>query len=281
MKVLTHINNWNEKDNLQEIIDLATNMNDLYNKSVIFHCYWNGELNEKHLISIRSCYYFHVFKNKHKIILWLENNIPNKYNEIISNYAEIKYFNLNNENSNFKNYNIHNYDLSYYSDIVRYMLLYKYGGCWFDLDVLFLRSFDPLFYNYENEICVYQWEYQNYPNGAIYISLLPYSDKMKKNIEFIINRNRGWGFQEANLTYDINELDLLVLPCSWFDINFIFNSYNINNYNFFINTDKKYNFDNFFKGLFCYHWHNRWNEHVHENSIFKQLDNIIIEKMQL
>ena len=39
---------------------------------------------------------------------------------------------------------------------------------------------------------------------------------MKKNIEFIINRNRGWGFQEAELTYEL-PLDLLVLPCNWFD----------------------------------------------------------------
>tara|TARA_B110000285_G_C14995299_1_gene548510 strand:+ start:595 stop:759 length:165 start_codon:yes stop_codon:yes gene_type:complete len=39
---------------------------------------------------------------------------------------------------------------------------------------------------------------------------------MKNNIEFIINRNRGWGFQEAQLTYNIS-LEVLVLPCSWFD----------------------------------------------------------------
>ena len=67
-------------------------INEEYNKSVIFHCYWNGELNEKHLYSIISCYYFNVYKNKHKIILWLENNIPNKYNSEIEKYAEIKYF---------------------------------------------------------------------------------------------------------------------------------------------------------------------------------------------
>ena len=37
---------------------------------------------------------------------------------------------------------------------------------------------------------------------------------MKKNIDFIIKRNRGWGFQEASLTYNL-PLDILVLPCSW------------------------------------------------------------------
>ena len=49
---------------------------------------------------------------------------------------------------------------------------------------------------------------------------------MKKNIEFILKRNRGWGFQEALLSYDL-PLDILVLPCSWFDASWIPNPYNI------------------------------------------------------
>ena len=96
-----------------------------------------------------------------------------------------------------------NRELSFYSDVVRYLLLHNYGGTWFDLDCFILRSFDPIFSNFENEICVYQWENQNYPNGAIFVSLEPRSEKMRKNIEFIIQRNRGWGFQEAGLTYDL------------------------------------------------------------------------------
>ena len=91
--------------------------------------------------------------------------------------------------------------MSFYSDVVRYLLLYNYGGIWFDLDCFFLRNFDPLFYNFKNEICVYQWENQYYPNGAIFISLQPKCEKMKKIIDFIINRGWGWGFQEAKLTY--------------------------------------------------------------------------------
>lgn len=31
----------------------------------------------------------------------------------------------------------------------------------------------------------------------------------EKNINFIINRNRGWGFQEAELTYDL-PLEILI-----------------------------------------------------------------------
>jgi hypothetical protein len=162
------------KTDYLETINLAINLQGEYDKSVIFHCYWNGNLNEKHLYSILSCYYFNVYKNKHKIILWLENNTLNDYNTEISKYGEIKYFSLDNEKNNIDFLNIdfyYNKELSFYSDVVRYILLYNYGGTWFDLDCFILRNFDPIFFNFENEICVYQWENNNYPNGAIYISL--------------------------------------------------------------------------------------------------------------
>ena len=267
MKLLTNVTDY------KETIDIARNLLEEYNKSVVFHCYWNGTLNEKHLYSILSCYYFNVHKNKHKIILWLENNTSNNFNIEIEKYAEIKYFSLSDEknNTNFITTDFYyNLTLSFYSDVVRYILLYNYGGIWFDLDCFFLRNFDSIFHNFENEICVYQWENQNYPNGAIFISLESKSEKMKKNIEFIINRNRGWGFQEANLTYDL-PLDMLVLPCSWFDADWIPNEYDIGVKKFFENTDKQYDFDNFFKGCFCYHWHNKWDKKIENNSIIIQL----------
>ena len=216
---------------------------------------------------------FNVQNNKHKIILWLENNTPNEYNDKIATYAEIKEFHLQNEIISTFSKHIsfyYNTSLSFYSDVVRYLLLYNYGGCWFDLDIFFLRRFDPIFYNFEKEICVYKWSNQNYPNGAIYISLEPKSDKLKYAIDFIIERNCGWGFQEANLTYDL-PLELLVLPTSWFNADWISNPYNIGFHRFFENSDIHYDFDTFFKGAFCYHWHNQWDKPIHENSIVCQL----------
>lgn len=271
MKLLT------SKVDYTETIDLANNLEGEYSKSVTFHCYWNGTLNEKHLYSILSCYYFNVHRNKHKIILWLENNTPNHYNTEIEKYAEIKYFSLDHEQTNtcfLENYKFYGNTVMYYSDFIRSLLLYNYGGIWFDLDCFMLRNFDPIFSNFENEICIYQWERQKYPNNAIYMSLHPRSEKMKKNIEFIVERNCGWGFQEASLTFDL-PLDMLVLPCSWFDPGWISNPHNLGFDTFFQNTDKQYTLDNFFNGIFCYHWHNRWNDQIHDNSAIMQLVKII------
>ena len=257
-------------------IRLAANLSGEYTKPVIFHCFWKGKaLNQTHLYSIKSCHYFNVYKRNHKIILWVEDNSPNKYNKEIAKYAEIRYFSLKDE---AKDTFLETYDPGfsgawYYADYVRSLLLYKYGGCWFDLDCFFLRSFDPLFHNYGKEICLYQWENKHFPNNAIYISLEPKSDKMKKNIEFIIKCNRGWGFRKAQLTYN-SDLDLLVLPCSWFDGGWIENPYNIRGNDIINNTSEKYDFDTFFKGAFCYHWHSQ-QKFTAPNSVIVQLTKLI------
>ena len=81
-------------------IKFAAELRDSYDKSVIFHSYWNGNLNKKHLYSVLSCYYFNVLNQKHKIVLWLENNIPNNINREISKYCEIKQFSIHNETVN-------------------------------------------------------------------------------------------------------------------------------------------------------------------------------------
>ena len=124
--------------------------------------------------------------------MWLENNISNNINDEIKKYAIINTYDFSKEkkdtfleNKNIKK-NLHSNiknGITYYSDFTRMLLLYKYGGCWFDLDVLFLRDFSPLFSKFSDEICLYAWGKENYPNNAIIISLEPYSNKLKNIIE--------------------------------------------------------------------------------------------------
>lgn len=266
-------------------IKLAKNLTGSYDTPVTFHCYWNGNLNEKHLYSVLSCYHFNVLNRKHKIVLWVENNKPNEINKQVSKYCEIKQFNFDNEKQSL-NYTTdirfrHNKeDLTEYADCIRLLLLYNYGGCWFDLDCLFLRSFDTIFKNYEKEVCVYQWGKQNYPNNAIVISLVPKSSNLKNIIDFFHYQNTGWRTQ-SNCTYS-SPLDMLVLPCSWFDPAWIDNPYNrkigINKQTIFNKTEIKYNFDNFFPGSYCFHWHNKWDKPIEKNSILEQLISIFYNK---
>lgn len=255
------------------------NFHGIYNEKVIFHAYWTGRLRFVHFVSIFSCFYFNIKNNKNfKIILWVNDTKINKYYKKIKEFAEIREFNFEEEIKNtifekeidYKNQS----KATHQANLYRTILLFNYGGCWFDLDVFFLRSLEPLFSKFRNEICLYQWGNENYPNNAIYFSLVKKSKEFEKIIDYIILKNQGWGFQQAKLTID-SPIDFLVLPCEWFDAAWVENPYNFSWDNFFQKTNKVVNYENFFPGAFTFHWHNRWSVKVHKKSPLMQLYKII------
>ncbi len=249
---------------------------------VTFHCYWTGALNEKHLISVKSCYLFNARGSKNQIIVWTQNCVDNAYMNEIRKYADIREFSEHDEcrGTFLEGYDFgRSIDASFYSDIVRYILLYKYGGVWFDLDCLFLRSITPLLNQFPGKILAYRWEQQNYPNGAVYISPTPFSEAMRANIEFIQKRGRGWGFQQAGLVYD-TPMDILVLPCPWFDAGWIENP--VLHFNGFMKASAvEYDLDTFFPGAFCFHWHNKWFDVIEPSSPMDRLARDIDRRLSL
>jgi hypothetical protein len=105
-------------------------------------------------------------------------------------------------------------------------------------------------------------------------------------INYLINRNLGYGFQDYfyqknHLTFD-TPLDILVLPCSWFDGGFLYDfpDFIDGNREFFKSVNGIINIDTFAKGAFCYHWHNRWYNNVEEMSYFDQLTNDLVNKIK-
>lgn len=274
MKIYKKFENYNES------IENA-NFSGSHNEEVIFHAYWTGRLRFVHFVSIFSCFYFNIQNNeKFKIILWVNKTKKNKFYKQINKFAEIREFNFEEEIKD----TIFEKELNYktqskpthQANLYRTILLFNYGGCWFDLDVFFLRSFEPLFNKFKNEICLYQWESENYPNNAIYFSLEKKSKELEKNIEYIISKKQGWGFQQANLTIDA-PLNFLVLPCAWFDASWLDNPYKFTWDNFFQKSSQIVNFENFFPGAYAFHWHNRWTKHVHKKSPLMQLFKIIFD----
>src|SRR5690606_20788826 len=83
--------------------------------------------------------------------------------------------------------------LTFKSDKIRCFLLLIYGGIWFDLDIFFLRSFSPLFANYGNKIFAYRWQYEDYPNNAIFCNVQK-SPSFLNFVKFMDKRGKGWGF---------------------------------------------------------------------------------------
>lgn len=256
-----------------------------YDGEIIFHAYWDGQLAKKHLTSLKSCWYHNVRgRANRKIVVWTApapGSAPNDFTAKMSKYAEIRIFDKVKEQAGTplegEKFFI-NQRPSFYSDVVRYTLLHKYGGVWFDLDIFFMRSLDPLLSLYKSEPVVYEWEEQKYPNGALFICLEAQNSKLTAAIEFIKTRNRGWGFQEADLTYDL-PIEFTVLPCGWFDPMWLPNDRGLHFNDFFSIYLSKHTMESLFPGAFCIHWHNQFGKEPHAHSPYAQLQADLEDKL--
>jgi hypothetical protein len=236
---------------------------------ITFHSYWSGELNEKHAASIQSCWKWNVQgRANRKIVLWVNKHVKNDWSTKVSEWCVIREFDLEEQKRGTPVEGqelTFNPALSFYSDVVRYLLLCRYGGVWFDLDVFWLRCLDPVLSAFSHDVCVYQWERQPYPNGAVFVCLQSHHPELLKAIKLLHDTKRGWGFQEAGFGYD-SSVDFLVLPCSWFDAGWVDGeSFQW----FFLGTTKT--IDTFYPGAFAFHWHNKWHDTVHSDSMFSKL----------
>lgn len=244
-----------------------------------FHCFWKGPLSDLHLMSLDS---LHKTNPNVKIILWtpealeaqgthswakikklLKDNIQviqiNKehFNEANAEAIYAAYVLLIMENPDIKRYN---YNIAYASDIIRFIVLYIYGGVWFDMDVLFLRDFNSIKLNRY----VSQWgdgpvfEAGNDLCGNAAIMRL---EKGHNLISKILKYKKP--FYPTTSFQLKNDLDITILPSTFFDI-------------LWTPSDKLppslqfKTFDDFFKidkwmmpeEIYAYHWHNRWKNPV-------------------
>ena len=133
---------------------------------------------------------------------------------------------------------------------------------------------------------VYAWGEEPYPNGAVFLSLQPRLPAFKRAFQFIMERNRGFGFQEADLTYDL-PLDMVVLPCAWFDPAWGLQGGPFKDFEFDDFLVKRpveltaCTLDNFHPESFAYHWHNRWEMPVHNDSCMADLNREIQNRVRV
>ena len=232
----------------------------------IFHTYWHGLIGEKQAFSIKSVL---ATQTNSKVWLWIDKkswnmNINNPVLQDLKNYIEIKYYDVYAEikNTPFESLNKLHWsqyiDLALRADVFRIIILAKYKGVYFDLDMFFLRDMGLL---YKNDI-IYCWENQHYCNSAV---LFFKSEKIIENIVATVKESGTfkpwWVFNYDNIKLNT----LLVYPCAFFDP--IWNITNTDNYSYPIQSfddffTKKCNlktYKEFFPGAYAYHWHNRWN----------------------
>lgn len=254
---------------------------------IIAHAYWQGNIGDKQLFSIKSflctqqMQYF-------KIWLWLDKNSYEltKHNKELQDLASIypekliiKYWDLEEEIKNtpaekFKSFfYLKGRPLPAISDDFRLLSLYKYGGLYFDLDIMFCKDIIPLIMHGE---FIYAWEKQPYANSAIL-----FLNKKSWNSEYILKKigkhksSQPWAifkYKDKNLKH------LTVYPCYMFDplwngfthgmpiqhFEDFFKEFN----NDFVKDANINSYKDFFKGIYAYHWHNQWKSSTSKNSYF-------------
>jgi hypothetical protein len=184
------------------------------------------------------------------------------------------------------------------SDFFRVVVLYKYGGIYFDMDMMFLRDLRALLRNglFQDEFC-YQWS-SHMPHGNSAVLRLR---QRSETAAALLARCAAGGTCHPKHAFGFAEnrdLDLLVLPCTFFDPLWPHydrkDRYGAAPFNRFADFFRRFGFwfrrrpgiqsyRDFFPGAFTYHWHNCWDAKEHPSSYFgffnQEFDHILRDKL--
>lgn len=284
---------------LQKIISINSKVFLIFSSQIhqnyfdVVNLYWMGSMNRIALFSIKS--FLYVTKKKWKINFWIHPNTTfQKYTleqlKLLS--VEIKKFIFDNEIINtpfqvykgsrtwmnktkYKNWNRYKIE----SDWVRLVLLYKYGGFYFDTDILFLQPPENLIIDFSEFVGPWCGSHTISNNNLLYLS--------KKNIiemsETAVKEDSAasyFGLSFLNYNNLLKKKVKILTPCEadicWCcrvcHFNFIFfnRTEEINFLINFINTNS-----------LLYHWHNGYGSSIHPNSYFAQLEKKFDEKLHI
>ncbi|MEW9668169.1 glycosyltransferase [Ammoniphilus sp. 3BR4] len=269
-----------------------------------FHVYWYGPISAKQTFTIKSFLATQDLKRS-ELWLWLDNEsgyAGYKKNPQLLPYLPYLHVRRFDPEAEARNTPLErrpelyrNVSLSARSDFFRFVALYKYGGIYIDMDIMFLRDMSRLIRNFHSEFC-YQWSSQPFANSAV-LKLRQHSKNAQKLLTRCIRVKSCHPRKVLRLDYNI-DLDLLVLPCPFFDPLWPHHDredkYKAAPFqrfeDFFRKFDKKFqrkptihSYRDFFPGAFAYHWHNVWDAHEHKNSYFgffdQEFDSILRKKL--
>ncbi len=268
-------------------------------EKVIAHTYWYGEVGRKQAFSILS-YLATQDLNKTEVWLWLdeENGYKgyeqNEYLKELLPYIKVKCYNPVKELKGIRHFRTYiftqNFKLPYRADAFRLLILYKYGGLYFDMDVCFLDDILPVCGSGE---WGYAWEKQAYANNAL---LYFKNGKESKLIRYLFRKaQRKAPMPWAVFHYTDKKLkDFILYPYQLFDPAWLNEKAEASDEfldAFFLPLDENMmkerkisSYRDFYPGAFAYHWHNRWKMPEYDHSCFgmfeKEFKKILQEKKE-
>lgn len=278
-----NITNWQVLGERENYNHPHLNYNSSFDK-LIAHCYWCGDVGEKQLFSIKSFVYTQNMEN-FEVWLWLDEKsyIKALKNMELSKLSQrggikIKKWSIEQEIQGTPYSKVSWYfkgdrPLPCVGDDFRVVALYKYGGMYFDLDVMFCRDMTALFMREE---FIYAWEQQPFANSAI-LFIRKGSHIAEQIARTVVRKKSSQPWSVFNYN-NRNLKNLMVYPCYMFDP--LWNGYiegmPIKEFaEFFRPFDSDFqksldinSIKDFFPGIYAYHWHNCWKAEEYEDSYF-------------
>jgi len=272
-----------------------------------YHMYWHGTFSSKQAFAVKS---FLATQDLENSELWLWLDIENGYAGYEENpilrpflpFLQIRCFNPEFEARDTpleKRSDLYDgVNLASRSDFFRHVVLYKYGGTYVDMDTMFLRDMSMLLRNehFDCEFC-YRWSaHISHGNSAV-IRLRQHSEAART---LLVKCGEVGSCRPKHVLRfgDNADLDLLVLPCPFFDPLWPYHdrqdNYKDAPFDRFAGFFRKFgwrfkrnpavrSYRDFFPGAFAYHWHNCWDEREHPDSYFglfnREFDIILREKL--
>jgi hypothetical protein len=269
---------------------------------ILAHTYWHGSFGRKPALAVKSFLATQNMTHK-RVIVWLDARTPNiskDLRQLQSHGVEVRLFNYSHEAVGTPLTDLQGGPYAGHedwpvdrteSDLVRYVVLLKHGGIWFDTDVLFLRDLSAIL-PYE---FAYPWSKrppfgrpENHTLNAAVMRLFKNSDANLDMARRVANEKIPFGLWGLSALRDnTRHPDLSVIDVNFFDPLWKHTSYFPEDQNLLFRDEESAEstrFDWFFNsnanrraaGLamlerseaFTYHWHNRWDYDVQPGSAF-------------
>jgi hypothetical protein len=174
------------------------------------------------------------------------------------------------------------------SDLARLVCTFHHGGCYSDLDALFLRNLGPLFALAGNRELCFQWSSSR--KGTNAFCRHAKSSDILRNLMIRAHAARS-GHARHLFSFDSGPAEMLMLPVAAFSpIWLVVDGHDQSAFAPFSQFDeffaprspddpRRATLDTFFPGAFTYHWHGRWTAPESTSSWAGQLAGAIQERL--
>ncbi len=255
---------------------------------LLYHCYWTGPLSHHHDLSLKSLLI--TQSAPFEVWIWMPPRDLIRNREFIERFSALDHVKwqaycaaeeargtiYEGRMSELESSGADGNPLTLArsaSDVLRLLVLGKYGGFYFDLDTLFLKDLRPL----SSVNFIYQWSNRQYGSNAV-----SHFHKQSSALWALAERSLRIATCHPRRLLLFAELDdlrdpVFLLPSFALDPVWIANDTGarINDYcnrfdDFFTGRARK-SLGDFFPNAYTYDWHNRWTVPIEDGTIAGQL----------